>query len=75
MRRTWGLDVLVCARCSGPMRLVAMIDAGPVADKILAHLNLPTQPPPRGPPWARQAELPFGGDIDQLDTDETSDWG
>jgi uncharacterized protein YbaR (Trm112 family) len=35
MRRTWGLEVLVCPRCAGPMRLVSAIDDQRIAARIL----------------------------------------
>ena len=57
LKRTWGLSVLVCPRCSGPMRLVAAIEDPVVAQKILRHLGLPARPPPRGPPRRAQPEL------------------
>jgi hypothetical protein len=61
MRRTWGLEVLVCPRCAGPMRLVSAIEDPAVAARILWHLGLPTRAPPRGPPWCAQRPLPFAG--------------
>jgi hypothetical protein len=51
MKRTWGLDVLVCPRCAGPMRLVAAVEQPAVISQILAHLGHSTQAPPRPPPW------------------------
>ncbi len=48
MKRTFGLDVLTCSRCAGPMRLISVIENEQVARRILAHLGLPTRAPPRG---------------------------
>ena len=45
MRRTFGLDVLVCPRCGGRLRLVALIDRASVVQRILRHLGLPTKVP------------------------------
>jgi hypothetical protein len=59
MKRTWGIDVLCCPGCGGRMEIVAVIDDPAVAVRILAHRGLPTRPPPRGPPWRRQAQLPL----------------
>jgi hypothetical protein len=59
MKRTWGVDVLRCPNCDGRMQLVAVIDDPAAAVRILAHLGLPTRPPPRAPPWPRQAQLAF----------------
>ena len=42
MRRSYSLDVLVCPRCSGAMRVIAFIDNQRVASRILQHLGLPT---------------------------------
>jgi Putative transposase len=48
MARTFGLDVLACPRCSGRLRLVALIDQAAVIGRILRHLGLPVElPPPR----------------------------
>ena len=48
MRRSFGFDVLACARCGGRMRLVALIDQPPVIQRILRHLGFPTEiPEPR----------------------------
>jgi len=61
-RRTWAqllarvfkIDVLVCPRCTGPVRIIAAITAPEPAAKILDHLKLPhdTYPPApaRAPP-------------------------
>jgi hypothetical protein len=45
LKRTWGLDVLLCPRCSGPMRLIAAIEDPAVARRILVHLGLPARAP------------------------------
>jgi hypothetical protein len=53
MRRTFGVNVLVCEKCHGLMRIIALIDQPPVIKKILEHLGLPTEPPrpkPARPP-------------------------
>ena len=48
MQRSFGFDVLACARCGGRMRLVALIDQLPVIQRVLRHLGLPTEiPEPR----------------------------
>ena len=53
MQRTMGLDVLECPRCSGRLRLIAVIDDPAVIQRILRHLGLPT-----GIPEARPARSP-----------------
>jgi hypothetical protein len=50
LARVWRIDVLVCPRCGGDMRVVAVIDSEPVVVRILRHLGYPTTAPPRGPP-------------------------
>ena len=63
LRRVLGLEVLVCALCGGKRRIIAEIEEGPVARKILRHLGLPEHPPqprqstllPTGPPPVDEA--------------------
>jgi hypothetical protein len=51
MQRTFGVDVLVCPRCGGRLRLVALVEQPAVVARILGHLGLPTAiPSPRPPP-------------------------
>ncbi len=38
-----------CPRCSGPLKLIAVIEQAAVIEKILTHLNLNAHPPPRLP--------------------------
>ena len=56
MKRAFSLDVLVCPACSGPMRLVALIQDERVAARILLHLGLPVRAPPRPRPWRPSQE-------------------
>jgi len=51
LKRVHAVDVLTCAKCAGPMRLVAVIEDEAVAEKILRYLGLPSRAPPRGRPW------------------------
>jgi hypothetical protein len=39
------------------MRLVAAVEDGAIARRILEHIGLPARAPPRGPPWRRQQQL------------------
>ena len=58
LRWVFALDVLVCARCGGPLTVVAYITEAAVVAKILTHLGLPTTPPPLSPARRRgQMEL------------------
>lgn len=59
LKRVFNIDVETCARCGGPIKVVACIEDQSVIDKILAHLrdkerNAPAPPllvpPPRAPP-------------------------
>ncbi|MGE3844366.1 MAG: transposase [Vicinamibacterales bacterium] len=45
MRRAFEVDVLACPRCGGRLRLVALLEAGPVTARILRHLGLPSEVP------------------------------
>jgi len=47
LRRTYGVDALRCPRCAGRMRVMATITDPSVVKKILAHLDMPTEPLPR----------------------------
>jgi hypothetical protein len=72
MRRTFGFDVLVCPRCGGRLRLIALIDQASVIQRILAHLGLPTEipapTPARAPPRLRDAIAPpFHDDLPDFD--------
>jgi hypothetical protein len=56
MRRAFDVDVLACRRCGGRLRLLALLEAGAVAVRILRHLGFPTEVPAarpaRAPPLA-----------------------
>ncbi len=66
MQRTWGVDVLACARCGGRMKLVAFATEPRAIQRLLAGLGEPYEVPDtrlaRGPPTG-QLEL-FGADDD-----------
>ena len=49
LKRVFAIDVLICPRCDGPRKLIALINDGLVVRKILEHLGLPTEPPPMAP--------------------------
>jgi hypothetical protein len=46
-RRVWREDVLVCSRCGGELRLVAVIEDPAVIERILKHVGLWKRGPPR----------------------------
>lgn len=49
LERVFAIDVLTCPNCGGPRKLIALINDELVVRKILAHLGLPTEPPPMAP--------------------------
>jgi len=56
IRQVYEVDPLVCARCGGAMKIIAVIERPAVIRQILDHLGLPTGPASlRAPP-----ELPEG---------------
>jgi hypothetical protein len=61
MRRAFEVDVLACTRCGGRLRLVALLEAGPVTVRILRHLGLPSEVPvarpARAPPLTSSDEF------------------
>jgi hypothetical protein len=59
MQRTFGFDVLACARCDGRLRLIALIEDAAVIDRILRHLGVPAAIPPPRPARAP----PFPADV------------
>jgi hypothetical protein len=66
MKRSWGLDVMRCPKCSRRMRVIATILDPVVVRRILEHLGLRASPLPRAPParqkteaYAEQADFGF----------------
>ena len=49
LKRVFAVEILACALCGGRMRVIAVIEEGPVATKILDYLDLPSAPPVRAP--------------------------
>jgi hypothetical protein len=49
LRTTFGIDVELCVRCGGRMRLIALLTASQSIARILSHLGQPTEPPARAP--------------------------
>lgn len=60
-RRVFHQDLEVCPRCAGLVRVLAAITAPDVIAAILAHLDLPTEPPPAAPARA-PPQLPIWPD-------------
>ncbi len=40
IQKIYEFDPLVCPKCSGEMRVIAFLEAGPIVKKILEHLDL-----------------------------------
>ena len=65
MRKVYEADPLVCPKCQGPMRVIALIDDPAVARRIVEHLGgWAPEPAGRGPPleapdWPRNAVIPI----------------
>ena len=61
LKRVFNIDVSVCTKCKGKVKIIAAIEDPKVIKKILNHMGLPsTAPilkPARGPPVSDQAEL------------------
>jgi hypothetical protein len=72
LKRVFAVQILACALCGGKMRVISVIEEGPVATKILSHLGLPSAAPVRAPardppdpelplPPSTDARLAFAG--------------
>src|SRR5450759_3296679 len=65
IRKVYEADPLVCPKCKGPMRVIALIDDPAVVRRILKHLGRwAPEPAERGPPaqapdWPRNAVIPI----------------
>jgi hypothetical protein len=56
LKRIFDIDISLCERCGGPVRVVAAIQEPETVAKILDHLGLPSRPPPTTP---ARYEKPF----------------
>jgi hypothetical protein len=54
LKRVFDIDVEHC-ECVGKLKIIAAIEEPAVIERILTHLGLSAQPPPRSP--ARRVEL------------------
>jgi len=54
LKRVFDIDVERC-ECGGKLKIIAAIEEPAVIERILTHLGLAAQPPPRAP--ARRVEL------------------
>ena len=53
LKRVFDIDVERCA-CGGKLKLIAVIEEPDVIEKILKHIRLDPQPPPRTPARKRE---------------------
>jgi len=60
MKRLFLVDVLTCPECGGSRRLLAFILEPSAIEKILRHLNLPTELPRVHPARASPGQEEFG---------------
>lgn len=67
MQRSFGFDVLACARCGGRLTLIALIEEPRVIRRILGHLGLPTEVPAARP--SRAPPIPFDPFLDRAGAD------
>ena len=55
LKRVFAIDVEHCPHCGGALKIIAAIEEPAVIARILTHLGLSAQPPPRSP--ARRIDL------------------
>jgi len=46
LKRVFAVDVRVCSRCDGPMKVIAFLEEPSVVRDILEHLGLHAEPQP-----------------------------
>ena len=46
LRRVFAIEVLVCARCGGPRRILGAVTEPPAVWRVLVALGLAAEPPP-----------------------------
>ena len=55
LKRVFDIDIERCPHCGGQLKLIAAIEDAAAIARILTHLGLAAQPPPRVP--ARRVDL------------------
>jgi hypothetical protein len=71
IKKVYEADPLVCPRCSGPLKIISLIDDGPVIEKILCHLKLWDRQE-RPPPTAPDTSIRYDPDIPR--SEDVSRW-
>ena len=49
LKKVFKIDISVCPKCQGRMRVIAVINERKVIKKILDHMGLGSDPPPVSP--------------------------
>ena len=49
LKKVFKIDISVCPKCQGRMRVIAVINEKKIINKILAHMGLGSDPPPVSP--------------------------
>ena len=49
LKRVFDIDIEHCPQCGGNLKIIAAIEEPAVIERILTHLGLSAQPPPRTP--------------------------
>jgi hypothetical protein len=61
LKRTFAIDLEMCPRCGGHMKILALVNSPASIERFLRHLGEPTEPPPlepaRAPPYYRSPTL------------------
>jgi hypothetical protein len=61
LKRVFNIDIEVCPKCQGKIRIIAAIEDPKVIKKILDHMGLPSMSPSlypaRGPPSSDQGDI------------------
>ena len=61
LKRVFNIDVTICQKCQGEVRIIAAIEDPKVIKKILEHMGLPSTAPKlayaRGPPASDQSDM------------------
>jgi len=55
LKRVFDIDIERCPQCGGKLKIIAAIEEPTVIERILTHLGLSAQPPPRTP--ARRVDI------------------
>ena len=55
LKRVFDIDIEHCPQCGGKLKIIAAIEEPAVIERILTHLGLSAQPPPRAP--ARRVDI------------------